>query len=338
MSKLPLVSVCIPVYNREKFIKNAIESVLQQTYQNFEIIVVDDGSTDSSISIVESFSDQRIKLFRNEINKGVVFTRNKYLKEASGDYIAILDSDDVWLPTKLEKQIIFFNENHEYGICGSWALRKYSTGKEEVWKYPTTDEKIRVRLLWGSSIVHSSMIIKNKILDNYSISYSKNFDSVEDYDIIRQVIKHSKAYNIGEALIIYNIHGNQITEEDNEEQVLKSVIVGENYLKDLNINFSEEERKAYKQVYMYKFNLNISQLHALKGLFKKILDTVENQPKLNLKEFKDDLSERWFLACYFSSHHGISTMQIFNSAQKDFLCNISIFQKAKFYLKCIIKK
>jgi len=110
MKKSPLVSVCIPVYNREEYIENTVNSVLGQTFQNFEIIIIDDGSTDNSILIIKSIQDSRIKLFQNGVNKGVVYSRNRYLEEASGNFIAMLDSDDIWAPNKLEKQLDFFKK------------------------------------------------------------------------------------------------------------------------------------------------------------------------------------------------------------------------------------
>ncbi|WP_340102810.1 glycosyltransferase family 2 protein [Rhodohalobacter sp. 8-1] len=338
MQKKPLVSVGIPVYNREKFIQNAIYSVLNQTYQNFEIIIIDDGSTDASISIIESIKDSRIKLFKNTDNKGVVYTRNRYLKEAQGDYIAILDSDDSWLPTKLEKQIAFLENNPNYGICGSWALRKYTTGKEDIWKYPNTDDEIRARLPWGSAIVHSSMMLRRSILYKYDIEYKKGFDSVEDYDMIRQFVKYSKAYNIEEPLIVYNIHGNQITVEDNREQVLKAILVGEQYLNDLDIEFFKEERAIYKNVYKFEFCLDVGELKILKNLLERIINRIENIAKCNSDAFKKTISNKWFLSCYHSTQNGLKAITIFNSSKGELACVFSPIQKLKFYLKAILKR
>ena len=109
-----LVSVITPAFNSGRFVAETISSVLSQTYQNWELIIVDDGSTDETVKIVKSFQekDNRIQLFENESNKGSAFSRNLALRNAKGKWIAFLDSDDVWHPEKLEKQIKFMTENN----------------------------------------------------------------------------------------------------------------------------------------------------------------------------------------------------------------------------------
>lgn len=112
MDDFGLVSIVMPSYNSEKFIKASIESVLNQTYPKWELLIADDCSTDKTVEIIKSFKDQRIKFFQNEKNSGAAVSRNKALREAKGRWIAFLDSDDLWLPTKLEEQLSFMNENH----------------------------------------------------------------------------------------------------------------------------------------------------------------------------------------------------------------------------------
>ena len=123
-----LVSIVMPSYNCEKYIFNSIQSVLKQTYINWELLVVDDCSSDNTVSIIESFQDKRIKLFKNKENSGAALSRNLALREAKGKWIAFLDSDDIWLPTKLEEQLLFMTDNGydftftDYRIClnGKW--------------------------------------------------------------------------------------------------------------------------------------------------------------------------------------------------------------------------
>lgn len=106
-----LVSIIMPNYNCEKFVEETVKSVINQTYTNWELLFVDDCSTDNSVAIVESFNDSRIRILKNEKNSGAAVSRNYALREAKGDYIAFLDSDDIWLPEKLEKQISFMEKN-----------------------------------------------------------------------------------------------------------------------------------------------------------------------------------------------------------------------------------
>ena len=119
-SDFGLVSIVMPNYNSEKYIEATINSVLNQTYQNWELILVDDCSTDNSLEIVRSFDDDRIRILQNEVNSGAAVSRNYALREAQGKWVAFLDSDDLWEPTKLEEQLEFMVENNYAFInfCG----------------------------------------------------------------------------------------------------------------------------------------------------------------------------------------------------------------------------
>ena len=116
-----LVSIYINAYNEEKFISDTIKSVLDQTYKNFEIIIVNDCSTDKTLEIIKSFDDPRIKIYNNDINMNIPYSCNKGICFANGEYIAHIDADDIWYPSKLEKQISFLESNPEYGACFTWS-------------------------------------------------------------------------------------------------------------------------------------------------------------------------------------------------------------------------
>ena len=115
------ITVLIALYNSEKYIKETIESLLNQTFKNFEILIINDASTDNSVNVVNSINDDRIRLIHNETNKGICLTRQKGIKEAKGKYIAILDADDLAMPNRLEKQFLFLENNPEIVLCGTNA-------------------------------------------------------------------------------------------------------------------------------------------------------------------------------------------------------------------------
>jgi glycosyltransferase involved in cell wall biosynthesis len=117
---MPLVSVVMPLFNAEKYVGDAVESVLNQSYTNFELIIINDASTDKSAACVQGIVDRRIVIVENENNLGIVASRNRGLALAKGKYIAVLDSDDIALPNRLEKQVAFLEANPAYGICGSY--------------------------------------------------------------------------------------------------------------------------------------------------------------------------------------------------------------------------
>jgi glycosyltransferase involved in cell wall biosynthesis len=326
----PVISVCIAVYNRQKFIQAAIESVLNQTYQNFEVIIIDDGSKDGTVSVIESIADSRIKLFKNESNKGVVYTRNRYLELASGEFIAILDSDDLWFPEKLEKQLHFFASHQDYGICGTTARKEYENGKIDIWKYPSSDSDIRSRLLWGSAMVHSSVMLRKKIIDLKNFKYDCTIKQAEDYDFIRQFVSVTKAYNIETVLTRYAVHNNQFTTEAKDEQVNESIKVAYRYFFDIGIILSEIEKRAFYKLYTYTYQFNIEELIIVEKLFHKIIDL---KP-----DFIKSIKKQWFLACYNSSQNGIKTFVTYHKKGPCFRESLFSVNQFKFFIRCIIRK
>ena len=200
----------MPVYNGEKYIKDTIESVLNQTYKDFEFIIVDDGSTDNTLNIIKVFNDERIKII--EVNHGgIVNALNTGLDMATGEYIVRVDSDDISLPERFEKLLEYMENNRDVVVCGSWA-KTINTNGEVMGglKYPPIDHvDIKKYLLLHNPFIHPSVIIRKDIL-NKSGKYKK-YKHNEDYELWSRVLRYGQGHNIPEELILYRIHDGQIT-------------------------------------------------------------------------------------------------------------------------------
>ena len=169
----PLVTVLMPVYNGEKYLKEAIESILNQTFKDFEFLIINDGSTDNSVKIIQSFNDLRIRLIHNESNIGLIKTLNKGLKLSNGKYIARMDCDDVSLPKRLSVQINFMEKHPEIGVCGSW-VKIIGLEQKFINKYPQKHEEARhIFYLTRPLLTHLSLsekkLWKNIILNTMKI-------------------------------------------------------------------------------------------------------------------------------------------------------------------------
>ena len=163
MNHSPLVSVLMPVYNAGAFLNEAVESILNQTYKNLELIIINDGSTDNTEDRIKSFKDSRIKYFKNENNLKLIKTLNKGLRLCTGKYIARMDADDIALNTRIEKQVAFMELNQNVVASGTYAQFFGSSSKTGIWMYPLHNQDIKLQLLWGSSIIHPTAIFKNNI-------------------------------------------------------------------------------------------------------------------------------------------------------------------------------
>ena len=209
-----LVSVIIPVYNRGKFIAESIQSILDQTYQNFELIIVDDASTDNTVSIINQFEDSRIKLIEHSSNKGVSAALNLGFKNAKGVYFARQDSDDVSIKDRFEIQIDFLNNNSDIDICGS-AIKTLKNN--ERFKYPRFHNDIITSLLIKSPLASPTIIFRKKVYEIVKFNESLRFG--EDYDFWSKALFLFKAHNLPKVLVYYRYHQNQISLKNKTKQV-----------------------------------------------------------------------------------------------------------------------
>ena len=207
----PLVSVNMVVYNGGQFISDAIQSILNQTYSNFELIIVDDGSTDKTLVEIRNFIDPRIKLIKHKKNHGVVIARNTALKASEGVYIAILDADDISPPNRLEIELRFLEENPEFGLIGGLAelIDRNGEKKNRIQSLSLSPEETKVYLLFKNCFTHSTVMYKKELLKNFM--FDKKLSTSEDYDVIVKISSDYKTKNLDKVLAQYRLHNNNIT-------------------------------------------------------------------------------------------------------------------------------
>ena len=218
MKNQPLVSVIIPTYNKSQYLREAIKSVLNQTYKNIEVIVVDDGSTDNTKEIVESFNDSRIIYIFQE-NKGPAIARNTGIKKAQGEYIAFLDSDDLWLKEKLEKQVDFMEKNSEIGLLGTGCYEVTDKGKIIGKKiFPIKNKILQKDLIKYNSFIQSSVMIRKEVFDKVGL-YDKSFRESEDYELWLRIAENYKIANLAEPLVTKRYCKKSLSPAKDKEQL-----------------------------------------------------------------------------------------------------------------------
>jgi len=205
------VTVFMAAYNAAAYIAESIESVLQQTYTNFELLIVDDGSTDETINIILGFQDSRIRLIQNEFNKGLPYTRNIALKEAKGEFLAILDSDDIAVSKRLAIQIQYFLSRPQLAVLGGSAFviddRGIRTGEEMI---PICgSDRLHAALLFYNSFVHSTVMLRMSVFREYG-GYP-NHPVAQDYGLFSRIALKYEVDNIPLHLGEYRKHHNNIS-------------------------------------------------------------------------------------------------------------------------------
>jgi len=200
----PLVSILLPVYNGRKFLKQAIQSMLLQTYKNFEMIIIDDGSKDNSIDVVKLFDDSRIRFYR-QANSGLAATLNRAIELANGKYLARQDQDDISLPTRLEKQVNFLEKNPDCGLVGTWAsIMEDEVHTERTHEHPVFNESLKLDLLFNNPFVHSSVMLRKSVFDKIA-TYTTDSERQppEDYELWSRIANYFEVANIPEILHLY---------------------------------------------------------------------------------------------------------------------------------------
>lgn len=229
---MPKVSVLMPIWNtREDHLREAMESILNQSFKDFEFLILNDSPDNTKLDeIVASYNDPRIRYARNEQNMGITPSRNKLLKMAEGEYIAIFDHDDISEPTRLEKQVAYLDTHPEVGVLGSWVGE---FPREKTVRYPENDGEIRMGFMWGCVVPHSAAMVRRELLSRNQISYEEKFSPSEDYALWCRLIPHTQFHNLPEVLFRYRMHANntskkQATKMDNATYAIRAFVKADN--------------------------------------------------------------------------------------------------------------
>ena len=233
----PTVSVILPTYNRAALLPAAIESILNQTYKNFELIIIENGSSDNTMELLNTYQkkDKRIKIINNPMNRGISYARNQGNKIARGKYIAIMDSDDISLPKRLEKQVAFMEENPDIIAASSWK-KELDTGI--VWTRSTDEQEILFMMHFNNMMGHPETIMRRDFLLKHNIWYNEKLISSVDYDLFKQIIfAGGKLARQPVTILLYRMH----TENGRQYyrvQALTRRLISKAFLKKYDIDWS----------------------------------------------------------------------------------------------------
>jgi len=275
----PEVTVLMPVYNGEKYLKEAMISILNQSFQDFEFIIINDASTDNSAEVIKQFDDKRIRYFENSENLCLSRTLNKGLNLSKGNYVARMDQDDISLLDRLEKQLNFLENNKEYGICGSF-IENFGA-KEGIEIYPVIDELIRIHLLFYSTFAHPSVMFRKSFFEKFNLFYNSEFEYCEDYDLWSRAKKHFKLANINEVLLKYRVHSTGMSVVGKNKQDKMADFVRNNQLKDIGINSNSEELRIHHSLICNMFENSDEYVNAVE---KWLLKLIEGNKTYNIYE------------------------------------------------------
>ncbi|HAF36760.1 glycosyltransferase family 2 protein [Sphingobacterium multivorum] len=249
MCKKPVISVIMPVYNAEKFLERAIQSILDQTFKDFELIIINDGSKDQSDQIIKSFSDHRIVYINNEKNLGLTKTLNKGVKLAKGDFIARMDSDDISFPVRFETQVEIFNSYSGIDMINTMSIIMTEEGRpKNINKYSVGFEALKFVNVFNCLVVHPSIMIKTEVMKRYYYREESASNYIEDLDLWTRMLGDGCViYTIERPLLYYRIVGDSINRKHYHQQRKNHIRILSQYLMEENcfLSIREEDLRHF---------------------------------------------------------------------------------------------
>ena len=263
------VSVLTPIYRTDEgFLREAIESVLNQTFRDFELLLLDDCPEDDREKVVRSYDDPRIVYVRNERNLGIAESRNRLMDMAKGEYFAVFDHDDVCRPDRLEKQVAWLDAHPECGVVGGWTRL---TTNGAVNTYPEGDHDVKYGLMSSPTLWHPASMIRASVLKESGIRYEAEYSPVEDYMLWMKLLPHTGFHNLQEVMIDYRWH------DDNTSLVRKKQLVAA----DLRVR--AWAKVHYPELYTeYEFRRRVVRRVRLFGLLVLKITSVERETDVRL--------------------------------------------------------
>lgn len=333
MPVTPLVSVLMPVYNAEKYLKESIESILSQSFTDFEFIVIDDASTDQSLAIIQSYQDERIRLFKNSIRLGIAGTLNNGIQLAKGKYIARMDGDDISTPERLEKQYLFLEANSEIGLCGCQISNfehtisgsNYSLDHSELW----------CDMLFFLPIAHPSVMLRKNLIERNQLFYDSSMELVEDYDFIRRLVKCTNIANLPDFLLFHRLHIEQYSKSMAATQEEKRRQIQKDMLKELGIIASKDELNLHSKIAREHTFTKIHDYKKIDAWLKKIYYSNEKINIYPIHAFNRLLKKLWLKHFAGKTHLGLRFGFLFTQSPLSPYPDFTYWQKIKFWVKCI---
>ena len=291
---MPRVTVLMPTYNVAPYVREAIESVLRQTYSDFDLLVIDDCSTDNTVEVVRNIDDPRIHIVQNEKNVGLAENLNRGLSLITTEYVARMDGDDIAEPCWLEREVAVLDSHPEIGIC-SGGFERFGTVKSLV-RFPERHEDCMANMLFECSVIVPTF--RMSLYRDYGLRYSTEEFPAEDYRFWAECLRVTRIYNIQETLFHYRMHPTQICTARRKEQQHKVAQVRLYMLEWLSEDFNEEEQTYYTGQFMTPQIASKQDYQERKAFCRNLIEKNRNVGHFDEKALRRRLDKHLTLTLY----------------------------------------
>ena len=330
MENKPLCSVVMSVYNGEEYLKEAIDSILHQSYANFEFIIIDDASTDGSLEIIQSYNDPRIIILQNNENLFLAASLNKGIKSAKGKYLVRMDADDISMPERLWKQVNYMEENPSIGISGTCT--EVFGYKPSHGKFNTHNHIIKYKLLHECHFLHPSLIIRKDLITKHNLFYDENFRKNQDYELYSRAIKFTQFGNLPDYLLKYRQTKENIKRESHNQKENILAIQKKLFL-NIGYKISDKEIELYKSINYQSYTQTSNYVAESYSLLNNIIASNRKTFFFNSNDFEPYIYGLFENVCRNSKGSGFTPFKYylkFNPSQ-------NYFRKVKIILILFVK-
>lgn len=331
----PKVTVLMSVYNGEKYLKEAIESILNQSFSDFEFLIFNDCSSDSSRDIILSYNDPRVVLIDNEKNIGLTKTLNKGITLAKGEYIARMDADDISHPERFMEQVKYLDKKTDVSVCGTWVQL---LNEKEIVTLETEKNQIRVDLLCHSCLAHPSVMVRKSFFDRFSLRYNESLLYAQDYELWVKCSHNGTIENIDRPLLFYRRHGEQVSTQKKTLQKKSADTARLLQLSFLRITPTKNEEQLHLSIVQSKFEITDAFVQQAMQWIEKLLKANKESsafPNLQFNMLMILFRKKILMNYYDHQNYDFNLLKsFFNSPNRpsDYL---SLSYKIKFFLKCV---
>ena len=327
------VTVVLPDYNVEAFIQDTINSLLRQTFQNFELLVLDDCSTDGTVERVQAMNDARIRLIRNSRNLGRAGTDNAALEYVRGEYIAKMDGDDLCYPTRLARQVAYLDQHPAVNVVGSF-MQNFGASTYLNW-YPAAPVDAQVLTLFTLPTGNPSAMLRASLFREQGLRYDATLRQTEDYDFCARYIRQLHIATIQEPLVQYRVPPNVRKKDILSERATVSDDVREELLRQWQLPFTARELAVYNTIAMLERPLRDIELAEVEAWLQKIVRHNETAPLFEPAALRRGVGKRWFEVCYTHVQPRLKNFRTYFSSPLASYAPASMQQQALFIFRAV---
>jgi glycosyltransferase involved in cell wall biosynthesis len=295
----PEISVILPVYNGAAYIAEAVKSILEQTFANFELIVIDDCSTDNTLEVLSEFRDERLRIIDKRQNSGITDSLNTGISQARGNFIARMDADDISMPGRLASQHEYLNE-HPAAVIAGCDYYVMTNGRLVRSCIDDDSDYLKAILMFATCYAHPTVLVRN-IFPKTGLHYDKSFLHAEDYRLWTQLALHGEFGNVQEPLLKYRSHDDQVSSKYRDIQVGNSDRIRRDYLRRLGFNFTEEQFRIHQVISNNEFITSRQTLDAIEAWLTSLCGQNLASKIFNTRSFEKMTAKFWSDSCGFSN-------------------------------------